>query len=391
VERRADQLAWTILLGSFVVFCLIVGSVIGGVRWYFAHAMTPRPVRLDLIQGTALWLPEGSRQEVNAADRSMLAEGDRVRTTEGSEAILWFFDGSNLRLWPNTTVQILKTATSTYRPLDTDEVLSQDQGHVRYNIALPSTDSRQFEVQTPQASVILREGSYKVQVAPGQTVVTVTSGSATVSSQSQAVEVLQGEWVTAKANQPPSTPESDVHNILTNGDFSQELAGWQPGNRAVEDGIPGQIQVREESNRPFAELWREGSDKHAETFIHKTINEDVTDYGMLRFAFQLRILEQTLSGGGDLGSEFPLSVRVHYRDSSGSEADWVHSYYIQNRDHLPTPNADQVIQNQWTDESIDLFDPTVVSPRPAEILWIEFSASGHGYRSDIGRVQLLVD
>jgi len=391
VQRNNDQLAWLILLGSFGVFCLIVGGVVGGARWYLSHAMTIHQVRLDLIQGTALWLPEGARQEVNAANRSMLGEGDRVRTTDSSEAILWFFDGSNVRLWPNTTIQVLKTASSTYRPLDAAVVLNQNQGHARYNVALPSTNSRQFEVHTPQANVVLREGSYKVQVAPDQTVVTVTSGSATVSSQSKAVEVLQGEWVTAKSDQPPTTPASDVHNILTNGDFSHELQGWQPGNRQVEDGIPGHVQVLEQLGRPFVELWRENSDKHAETFIHTTINEDVTDYGMLHFAFQLRILEQSLSGGGDLGSEFPVIVRVHYRDSSGNEEDWLHGYYIQNRDHLPTPNADQVIQNQWTDESVNLFDGAIVSPRPAEILWIEFSASGHVYRSDVGRVQLLVD
>lgn len=395
MERDAERLAWTVLGAAFLTFCVLLLAVPQGIRWYLGHAMTDRPVKLDhLIKGTTLWLPSGARQEVNATNGLTLTSGSRLRTADDSEALVLLFDGSVLHLWPGTVLRVIQSQSTAFTQNDTELVLAQDQGHVRYDVAIPQTASRHFELRTPQADVLLREGSYRVQVSDEQTVVTVANGSATVSAQDHAVEVLRGEWVTVPKGKAPSRPESSVHNLLTNGDFSKGLEGWQAANRGVEDGIPGQVTaMRDERNRSFyyVEFSRSGSSKHAETYIHRAINEDVTDHGLLKLSFQLRILQQTLSGGGILGSEYPLMVRIHYRDSAGNEADWIHGYYIQNADKHPTPNADLVIPNQWTDQSIDLFDSSVVSPRPAEILWIEFSGSGHGYQSDVARVELLTD
>ena len=96
---------------------------------------------------------------------------------------------------------------------------------------------------------------------------------------------------------------------------------------------------------------------------------------------------------GTLGADYPILVRIHYRDNSGSEATWTRSFYVTPEgpvDHPPR-DAMPVIQSLWTDESFDLLDPATVTPRPSNILWVEFAASGTNYQSDIGHVQLLVD
>jgi hypothetical protein len=395
VDRNAEHLAWTVLVSAFCVFVLMLVAIPKAIDWYYAAAMTERPVRLQVLHGTALWLPPGARQEVNADGQSTLSEGDQIRTAANSEVLLSFFDGTNVRLWPNTIVRILRTSSSTYRAADTEVVLAQDQGHARYNVALPATASRQFEVQTPSASSLLREGSYKIEATADHTEVTVASGSATVSGGQRAVEVLTGEWTQVVGGGAPSRPTSDLHNLVVNGDFSQGLSGWQPGNRDVEDNVQGDVGIRAEDNRTFAEFVREGSDKHAETFLHQALDQDVTDYDVLKFNFQLRVLAQSLPGGGTLGSEFPIIVRIHYRDANGSENTWYHGFYLEpGSPSSPLPaiaNADGVTQNLWTDESFNLLDPNVVNPRPAEILWIEVAASGHAYQSDVAAVQLMVD
>jgi FecR protein len=393
VERNSEQLAWSVMLGAFAALCLFVASARFGVNWYFDHAMAERPVRLDVIQGTALWLPVGGRQEVNAASQSSLSEGDQIRTADNSEVLLSFFDGSNVRLWPNTTLRIVQTKSSRYRSAETDVVLAQEDGHARYEVAIPATTARQFEVRTPQTSAVMREGSYKVEVQDRETAVTVTTGSATVYGANQAVEVLKGEWTNVPTLGVPAKPASDVHDlIITNGDFSQQLTDWQPGSRDQGDEPAGQtVWKRDENNRPFVEFQRSDASGHAEAFIHKIVNQEVTDYGLLKFNFQLRILDQALVPGAAPGSEFPLQVRVHYRDSSGGEATWTKGYYLQDDNlHMP-PSAKIVERNLWTDETIDLFDPTTVSPRPADILWIEVAASGLGFQSDVASVQLLAD
>ncbi len=384
-------MAWTVLGVSFLILCLLVVSVPQAVRWYLAHAMSDRPIRLEVNKGTAFWLPAGSRQEVNAVNDTLVSAGGQIRTAGDSRAFLSLFDGSNAQLWPDTTLRVVSSQSTTYGANDTSIILAQDRGHARYNVALPQTVSRHFEVQTPQANILLREGSYKVEVDDSLTVVTVSDGSATVSANNRAVEALRGEWVKVPTKGFPTKPESSIHNLIDNGDFSHGWEGWQSGNRGVEDNVVGSATIGQADNRSFVEFQRTGSDKHAETFIHRIVNQDVSDYGVLKFTLQLKISEQSLSGGGILGTEYPLITRIHYRDSAGNEQDWWHGFYIQNDDNHPTPNADAVIANQWYDWSFDLLNSSVVSPRPAEILWIEIAASGHGYKSDVANVELLAD
>src|SRR5581483_6298812 len=195
VERDAERLAWTVLGVAFVVLCLFVVSVPQAVRWYLAHAMSERPIRLEVNKGTAFWLPSGGRQEVNAANDALVSVGGQVRTAADSRAFLSLFDGSNVQLWPQTTLRVVSSQSTTYSSNDTDVVLAQDLGHARYNVALPETAARHFEVRTPQADVLFREGSYRVEVDDGSTVVTVSDGSATVSARDHAVEALRGESV----------------------------------------------------------------------------------------------------------------------------------------------------------------------------------------------------
>ena len=391
MERNVERLAWTVLFAAFATFCLALIAVPTGVNWYLASAMAEHPVKLEVLKGTALWLPAGGRQEVNAGSRLSLGSGEQVRTSEDSEVLLSFFDGSNVRLWPNTTIRIVSAKSTAYRQTASELVLTQDSGHARYEVAIPVTTSRLFEVQTPQADALLRDGSYKVEIAPNNTVLSVGVGSATVSAGQRSIEVLKGERTSVATAETPTPPRSSVHNLVDNGDFSHKLDGWRPGNRDLGDSTPGNVSIQEDSNRTFVEFTRERTTRRAETFIHAAVNQDVTDFGMLKFSFQLRIQDQ--DPGNDVGQAgaYPLAVRIHYRDSSGTEATWTQGFYSTTDSAMTAHDARRVTRSFWTDESFDLLDPGVVSPRPAAILWIEFAATGQGFQSDLGNVQLLVD
>ena len=391
MERKVERLAWSVLIAAFVALWAIIAALVFGVNWYLASAMADRPVKVEILKGTALWLPSGGRQEVDAGTHLSLAGGEQIRTAEDSEALLSFYDGSNVRLWPNTTIRIIAAKSSAYRSSASEFVLTQDTGHARYEVAIPATVSRQFEVVTPQADALLRDGSYRVEVLPDSTVVTASSGSATVSGGQRAIEILKGEWTTVAGGAAPTAPESDIHNLVENGDFSNSLTGWRSGNRDLADASAGTVSVREESNRTFAEFFREKSPRPSETFLHSSVNQDVTDFGTLNLRFQLRIEDQDPPGDAGFGTQFPLVARVHYRDSSGSEATWSQGFYLATDSTGTIRNAQPVTRSFWTDVSFDLFDPSVSSPRPSEILWIEFAATGGDFRSDVGNVQVLVD
>lgn len=205
-----------------------------------------------------------------------------------------------------------------------------------------------------------------------------------------AVEVLRGEWVQVAAEATPTRPEPALHTIIANGEFTHGFDHWQPGVRAeVGDTQAGVVTTRDQDNRTFVEFARDPAQRHAETFLHQAVNQDVTDFTLLKLAFQLRVLAQTSLSDGGLASEYPLAVRVHYRDSTGSETTWTHGFYVQDSPDDVRRDAQPVAPSLWTDVTFDLFDPGVVSPRPSEILWIEFAAAGLTYQSNLGNVQLL--
>ncbi|HLY65682.1 MAG TPA: hypothetical protein VKU60_09115, partial [Chloroflexota bacterium] len=94
----------------------------------------------------------------------------------------------------------------------------------------------------------------------------------------------------------------------------------------------------------------------------------------------------------DQGSEYPLMVRVNYVDETGSPALFVRGFYVQNDNHLPVTNGQQVKPGQWIDLSGEnglLLQR--LSPRPQLIQSVEVVASGHDYDSEIQKVSLVIE
>jgi len=62
----------------------------------------------------------------------------------------------------------------------------------------------------------------------------------------------------------------------------------------------------------------------------------------------VRLLYQSLAGGGILGSEYPLMVRIDYTDVYGKDQFWVHGFYF--RDPVkgwPTINGEKIPPFVW--------------------------------------------
>lgn len=388
-ERRRERLAWRVVLASFVAFLLLVGTIPFGVRWYLSTAIGARSATLEIIRGTVLYLQAGSRQEINASQSIDLNEGDQIRTAQDSQALLSLPDGSNVRLWPGSTLQIVRLRSSRYNNRTADYVFRQKAGRSRFEVAPPSADSRTFTVHTPHATALLREGSYGVQVGAPGTEISVRIGSAIVSAQHRTVEVLHNERTAVAAGEEPESPLPAARNYVENGDFAEGLRGWQSGNRNVEDGIPGEISIVEQDERSIVRLLRRDSTKHAETYVHQNLDRDVSDLTALKIALQLKVLHQSLSGGGWVGSEYPFTIRLRYRDANGSENTWIHGFFIQNDEGRPTTHGQRIEPDTWVQFTADVFNPNQVYPRPAHLLWLELEASGWEYESMVTAVQLV--
>ena len=391
--RRRERQAWRVVLASFAALCLLLVGTPTAIGYYRDAALSPRSARLDVIKGTVLYLANGSRQEVNAHDDLELREGDQVRIMPDSLALVFLHDGSNVQLYPDSSLVIEQSRASAYNANRSETVLTQRSGRSRIEVSPTSTDARWFEVHTPTATAQLREGSYAVHVlgANGESTLdlSVRRGSASVTAGERTVEVLPRERTTARAGEPPTAPQPALRDFVANGDFAGALDSWQAGNRAVEDGNPGDISLITQDGRNIVRFLRRESSNHAETYIHQNLDRDVADFQQLTIALHLKVIQQSLSGGGWLGSEYPVTVRLRYRDVNGNETTWVQGFFIQNGEGRPTTHGQLVPKDTWVSFSASLFDPNRVYPRPAHLLWIEIEASGWQYESMVTGVQIL--
>src|SRR5262249_26329275 len=160
------------------------------------------------------------------------------------------------------------------------------------------------------------------------------------------------------------------------------------GSRREEDGVLGQVNLKDVDGRFAVLLHRQGSVRHGEAFIQQTIARDVTDDDSLKLQIDARVMRQSLSGGGVLGTEYPLLVRLRYRDYYGSENQIVRGLYVRTPDGRPTTNGQLVPANQWLPITIDLFDDRQVQPRPAYLMWVEVEGGGWEFESLVTGIQL---
>src|SRR5437899_9132153 len=163
--RRRQRLAWTILIVSTAVFGGVFAGLSQGARWYREQATSPRYATLEIYgNGTVLYQPEEAVREAAATNRQRLQDGDRIRTTADGTALIALDDGSNVQLWPYTDVQVRQLRASTFTSNQMIVLLALNAGHLRAEVAPPSTLERRFEIQTPQGRALLREGSYRLEV-----------------------------------------------------------------------------------------------------------------------------------------------------------------------------------------------------------------------------------
>ena len=94
-------------------------------------------------------------------------------------------------------------------------------------------------------------------------------------------------------------------------------------------------------------------DTHNETGITQEINRDVSAYRNLAVTAWVKVSQASLSGGGYLGSEYPVMIRVNYTDEKGGRPGWTHGFYFSNPENRPTENGE-----------IDPAGPVVPVPRP---------------------------
>jgi hypothetical protein len=389
MTRDPQRLAWVVLLASFGIFCILAASVPLGVRWYLTSATVTHEATLEAISGTVLvWRP-GSTTPIGITSSSKVPEGSTIRTDSASRAFITFFDNSTATLSFDSEVRLAAMRSPRFGLSSKPDalVLNIAHGQVNVGVALPVNGPVEFQATSPHMAALLKDGSYSLKVTDESSRIIVHLGAAEVKAQGVAVDVSQRERMTVQRGEPPEGPVAAAQNLLVNGDFQQDLAiGWQSYNEQGGDGgdIDGEVSVVElpGTTSRAVRFFRTGSEgNHCETVIRQDLNEEISDLATsISLYLKVRLVNQSLSGGGYLSSEYPLMIRLQYQDVYGSEGFWTHGFYYQNEGNNPTMYGQQISHDVWFDYGSGNILETIY-PRPARLKSLLIYASGWDYES----------
>lgn len=406
MRKNPERIAWTVLWIAFATcWILAIGTPLG-VRSYLINAHENQEAQLQVIGGTILVQKANGSDPIGVTQASTLEQGDQVITDATSRARLDLFERSRLDLYSNTDLTLERMWTPRFEVSDRlDEIrLNLTGGLMRVGVALPSAGERavDFQVLTPHTDVSLQEGSYRIEVTNEGTQVTVVRGQAVVGRGSNQITLVQGTRSQAALDGTPSTPVPAVQNLLLNGSFQEPLEpAWVTSTVVLTTSVkPPIIEQVENGGRTAVRFARREADNgnHTEAIIRQPLDYDVRDFARLEVVLDVKLSFQSLSGGGMQSSEFPIIVRLDYKDIYGNDNFWTHGFYYQNQagyaigpDPWGRPSGEQIPQNVWFPYESGNLLVLLGANTPAHITRLTIYASGWNYDSLVSEVQLLLE
>jgi len=406
MRENPERLAWTVLLVSLFVFCLLVVSVPLSIRQFVLTATESHVARVTAYGDAVLMrLEKGNAWTAITDPDQEIEEGTVLKTESSSQAVASLLDDSKLQIRNRSQVAILLNRAPRFEssPHPVNIALEVQSGKVLVGVAPPPQDRpRQFEVRTPHGLIFLQEGSYSIRVSEAATEIAVRAdragGHATLQAQGVNVALEVGERGRIETGCPPEGPLPGERNLLVNGDFQEPLSvgwiSWEKREEAQE--APGSVSVETVDGSPAIHFVRRGGNKrHAENGIRQELDLDVRDARSLEVRLNVEVMHQSLSGGGVRSSEFPVTVRLLYRDASGREHDWVRGFYHANWDGLSVRDDEAyrgilIPQYSWHPFESDNLMLSLGDLRPAHLISLEIYASGHDYESMVSDVGVFV-
>jgi hypothetical protein len=375
-----------------------------GIRFYLLNATKAQDAQLQRIEGTPLVQKANWNGTTGVTEAAALSPGDEVILDATTRATLDLFDRSHVTLYSNTTIALFLMQTPRFGISDRPNRITLDLtgGLARVGVALPGERDTEFKVVTPHTTITLEEGSYRIEVTNEATQVTVVRGEARLGSGTLAIVLQQGTRTKVDLTGTPAPPLPAAQNLIENGDFQQLLSvGWVTNTVVLTSSVePPTVEAVAAGGRRAVRLVRREPDdgNHTEASIHQKLDQDVRDFDRLEIAVDVKVDFQSLSGGGQLSSEFPIIVRLDYKDLWGNDKFWTHGLYYQNQAGYPIaldpwgrPAGEQIPQEVWYPyESGNLME-LLGENLPAQITGLTLYASGWNYEGFVSEIQLIVE
>lgn len=399
MRENPERMAWAVLVASFTTLCLLIVAVPLGIRRYLQNAQIDQVAMVESIRGTVVVeLPVGQGVvPLTSGESYMVGEGATIKTDESSEAMVTLFEHSPMRIFPGSVVSLLRLRSPRYDASDLPNEVHLDLagGRIQVGTALSVDTPLSFRVTTLHADVVLEsDGSYALSTNNERAEFAVYRGLATVTNPRGEVRLEARQRALVELGAPPGPALGVAKNWVVNGDFAEGLDGWQILHDQGADGgdVYGNVELTESEGQTAVRFVRTGGHgNHCETILEQTFDQKLPDpVTSLVIRATVKIQEQSLSGGGYLSSEYPLMIRLTYRDSEDHEGEWVQGFYYQNMDNNPTMYGLQIPHDRWyLFDSGNLLDS--LPRRPYRIIRLRVYASGWNYDSMVSDISMIVE
>jgi hypothetical protein len=401
MRSNIERTAWIILLTAFGIFCLLAILIPASIRWYIINANVPFATEVTSVRGTVVVSNPATESSASLTDGSTasIEEGFVVSTDNTSQAILTFSDDSSLTMYSDTSITLHETRAPRFglSPNPTKILIEVQRGRVRATSSL-SREALNFDIDSPQTEIELSEGSFSIEVNEAETQITTRLGQANINGQGEWITLNQGERALVSADQPPSPPLPAAQNLLKDSEFRVGSLdnSWETYTIDFSEGVTTTVHIITFQDRKVLEFRSEGQDNvHTEVGVTQQVNKDVRDFQSLRIFAEVRLVRQSLPGGGLLGSEFPIMLRLDYKDADNNDRSWYHGFYYAPPPenyilyNQPDNSSERIARFIWYPYESDNLLSSLGPAKPVFIKSIRIYASGWIYEAMVVNVSLL--
>lgn len=403
-RQNPQRVAWLVLIVNLVLCCLLAVAVPLGARSFILNATRPIQTFVTVTTGTVQFFLPSVEDPTAVTYRRSVPERSRIATDANARALLTMFSDApdspilaTIQLYQDTdlTLSAARSPRFVWSRSPNQIMLSLQQGRV--SVSVQGTEDRPVKVQlnTPHADATFGNGTYDVDIEGDTTQVRTRAGTVQVLAAGREVTANTGERVSVTEGRPPDLPVPAALNLVLNGTFEGRLS--PPWNEVVKVA-PGLTQASitqaTVDQRQVVRLTRITEDgAHNEAGLTQDINRDVQGYDSMNLHLDVKVVYQSVPGGGYLASEYPVMVDISYTDIYGKDLHWYQGFYymdLPNGSTWALPTGEKIPQDIWYSyESPNLFDE-LKETRPARINSITIYASGHDYDSMVSDVALSV-
>jgi len=401
-RQNPQQVAWFILLTSFLSCCLLTVAVPLGARAFLLHSTVPIAADVTATAGTAqVWAP-GADDPTAVTSGRAANEGSRIVTDRAAKALITILSGngadpalSTIQLFQDSALDVQRARAPRF-PQSKDPVqieLALKNGRVAVTTQSAGNRGVRVHLTTPQASIAFGNGAFDIIIQGDETQVRSRSGPAQILAAGTEVTANSGERVSVSSGSAPGLPIPGAQNLVLNGSFESRLSpAWSQIAETGPGMEPGKVAQALDGQRNVVRFSRSLEDgAHNVVGIQQVINRDVQGYDSLALSLDLKLLSQSVPGGGYLASEYPVMVDFSYTDVYGKDLHWYQGFYYLDLPPSSTwaqPNGEKAPLGIWYSyESPNLLE-LLKETRPARINSVTVYASGHDYNSMVSDVAL---